>query len=180
MSEGPNHPDDRAALAEQQQQLVAALANNGDIPAGMDASRVALAARSLHVKRARAVAKTWGVLRQGLSARFDPAFTAYAQANALPDTGPLDDGRAFAEWLARAGLLDDAGRLHLLFYKTRHGWPLRAMRLPNSGRIAIALRLPWRGIRTLQIRLPFAKAIPLRRARSFSDDPDAFAPSSQP
>ena len=45
---------------------------DGDIPAGLDASRVALAAHSLHAKRARAVAKTWSVLKTSLADRFAP------------------------------------------------------------------------------------------------------------
>lgn len=150
-------PDDRAALADQQRQLVAALSGDGDIPAGLDASRVALAARSLHAKRARAVARTWAVLKTSLADRFAPVFAAYARANPLPDTSPLDDGRAFAEWLARAGLLDDAGRVHLLVYMTRRGLPLRAIRLPESRRLAIALSLPWAGTRVLRIPIPLAR-----------------------
>lgn len=172
-------PNDRASLADQQSQLVAALSGNGDVPAGMDASRVTLAARSLHAKRARAVAKTWAVLKQGLGPHFDPVFARYATANPLPDTGPLDDGRAFAQWLARAGLLNDAGRLHLLLYDARRGSPLGVIRLPESRRLAVALRLPWLGTRVVRIPLPFVR--PKKDSApdpSNSKTPECFDPRS--
>ena len=136
-----SNDDDRRALAEQQGALVAALAAGNGAPQGMDPGRVKLAARSLHVKRALAVSKTWPVLKQGLGEQFNVIFARYATTNPLPPAGPVDDGRAFSEWLKQAGLLDDPGRLHLTLYRARRGWPVRLGWMPSAGRVVVAVRV---------------------------------------
>jgi hypothetical protein len=150
MSEGENDKD-RRALAERQGNLVAALCGGGEPPDGIDPGHLKRAARSLHAKRARGVARTWPVLERCLGERFGLFFEAYAHGNGLPVGGAVEDGPAFARWLARVGMLDDAGRVQLMVHRARRGWPVRVARLGDGDRVAVAARLPWFGMRWFSV-----------------------------
>jgi hypothetical protein len=154
---------DRRALAERQLQLVDALCGAAEPPDGIDPGQLKRAARSLHAKRARGVAKTWPVLERGLGERFDLFFAGYAQGNVLPTGGAVEDGPAFARWLARVGMLDDPGRIQLMIHRTRRGWPIRIAWLHGSDRIAVAARLPWFGVRWFSLPLGGGAREPTRR-----------------
>jgi hypothetical protein len=105
----------RAALADRQAALVAALTGRGEIPPGFDVDRVGAAAAALAAKRARAVAHAWPGLSAMLGKRFRERFDAYAALTALPEAGgPLADGRAFVRVLAAAGPLADRVALQAL------------------------------------------------------------------
>jgi hypothetical protein len=147
-------PDaDRAQLARQQAALVAALTTGAAPPADFDEPRVRLAARTLHRKRARAVAKTWPALAAALGRSFNEHFRAYADAHPLADPDPAADGAAFARHAGTLGLLTDAARVELALHRAARGWPVRLARFRESSHVAVALRLPCFGRRVF--RLPF-------------------------
>jgi hypothetical protein len=137
----------------------------GELPAGFDEVRVHAAANSLERKRARVVARAWPSLSRALGQRFDELFAVYAKAMPAPrENGPLADGRAFANWLAAKGELPEAGRLQALAVDLRytsHAQGLTPRRWPTcktawlraSGRLVVALWLPWLGERWLSIPL---------------------------
>jgi hypothetical protein len=156
----PNDAD-RQALAAQQAQLVAALTAGAAPPAAFDPAQLHVAARALHRKRARAVAKTWPALARSLGHRFHDRFTGYATGHPLPATGPAADGCAFAEYLLRENDLPDHARVELLLYRTSSGWPLGCLRLAQSRRLVIALRLPLLGLMWLFVPLPGRTAMAL-------------------
>ena len=147
--------DPRLRLAARQAALVQALAGQGPPPANVDPERLAACAKSLAVKRRRAVARTWPELTRALAAQFAELFAVYAQQVPLPGDGsPLADGRWFAKWLAAQGNLPDAGRLEMLAVdlryvqtaaglRPRRGPIVRLLRLPQSKRWLLAWRLPW-------------------------------------
>lgn len=149
----------RARLAAQQAALVAALMTQGEPPPGFDEVRLHAAANSLERKRARVAARAWPSLTPALGQRFDELFAVYARAVPAPrENGPLADGRAFASWLAAMGELPEAGRLQALAVDLRYRshaqglalrrWPiLKTAWLPASGRLVVALWLPWLGER---------------------------------
>jgi len=138
--------------------LVQCLAGQVPSPAGFAHDRLQATAWALVRKRARAVARVWPGLTKALGPAFTERFTAFAASTPLPQHGgALADGRAFAAALGRQGLLPDAGRMeaHLvdLHYKRlphglmpRRGPAMRMVRLRNSRRICIGVRLPWWGV----------------------------------
>ncbi len=95
----------RAALAERQAALVAALVAGEPDPAGFDAVRLAAARRALLRKRAGEAAKAWPVLAASLGARWASTFAAH-HAGRAPG-GALRDGWDLARAL-RAELTTDA------------------------------------------------------------------------
>ena len=176
---------DRRTLAQRQRRLVAALcaAAAAEPPDGIDPGQLTRAAASLHAKRARGVAKTWPVLERGLGEQFDLLFAGYAQGNVLPAGGTAQDAPAFAGWLARVGMLDDAGRVQLMIHRARRGWPIRLARLRRNDRIAVAARLPWLGIRWFSFPIGAAAAAataartPMRRDGRTTRPESASGPS---
>jgi hypothetical protein len=152
-------PEARARLAARQAELVRALTGQGDPPPACDAARLRATAESLAAKRAQAVARAWPELVAGLGDQWRQRFDAFAARVPLPhEGGPLADGRAFAHWLARLGELSDAGRLEGLavdlHYRARAGGlvprsgpALVWAWLRQSGRLVVAVRLPWLGER---------------------------------
>ena len=153
--------DDRRTLAERQGALVAALAGEAAAPAGINAERVGVAARSLYHKRARSVEKTWPALAAGLGGRYDDLFQEYARMNAVPPAGAAEDGRRFAEWLKQQGMLDDHGGAQIVAHRATRGWPVRLGWLPGRGRVVIAFRIG--RVRWLEI-----PAVPRRRGQGAS------------
>ncbi|HEY7115025.1 MAG TPA: hypothetical protein VH475_00475 [Tepidisphaeraceae bacterium] len=153
MPDDGDDDDDRHTLADRQRQLLESLTTDQPAPPEFDPRRIELARRSLLAKRARGVAKAWPSVAADLAGRFDELVERYARSHELPQarTGD-DDGLRFARWLCREGLLSDDGRIQLLVRRAARGWPLRMTRLPGSHRLAIALRLPARGIRWFSIR----------------------------
>src|SRR5687767_6148734 len=97
---------DRQTLARQQRELVSALAG-GAAPPGIDDAGLAIAARSLSIKRRRGIEKTWPLVCEALGPRLAETFARYAAGNDPPAEGHWEDGRRFAEWLEKEGLLDD-------------------------------------------------------------------------
>jgi hypothetical protein len=162
--------DARRRLAEAQERLLRALAGHGQPPEDFDAGRVRAAAEALAHKRARTVARAWPGLARALGADFAGSFSAFAANSPLPRAGgPLADGRAFAAHLASRGQLPDAGRLEALAVdlryrrmpdglKPRRGPAFLAAWLRGSGRLVLAVRLPWLGEQ--QISLPWWRGTP--------------------
>jgi hypothetical protein len=144
---------DREELARRQAELVASLAGMAEVPAGFDGGQVALCARTLLNKRRAAVAKTWPAMGRELGRRFRDLFDEYARASALPESGPVEDGRAFAEHLLRTGGLGDGGRTELALHRVARGWPVRVMRLPGGRSLLVAVRGLWGRVRTWRIPL---------------------------
>jgi hypothetical protein len=155
----------RARLADQQAALVTALLTRGEPPPDFDAVRLRAAASSLARKRAGATARAWPGLARALGCRFGGLFAGYAESATLPRRGgPLADGRAFARWLAVRGELPDAGRIQALaidlrFMSTPDGlacrrWPTwQSAWLRQSGRLMVAVWLPWLGEHWMRIPL---------------------------
>jgi hypothetical protein len=155
----------RQQLALMQAELVRALVEGADAPADFDRQRLAAAAESLWLKRARTVARVWPQLAGAMGDGFAVRFANYARANRLPhDANPLTDGRAFTKWLERAGLLPDEGRLEAFAfdarYRIRHhqvvrrrGPLLRLLRLKALRRLIIVVRLPGLGERWLSYQI---------------------------
>jgi hypothetical protein len=149
--------DARSRLAEQQADLVRALVGGGEPPAGFDAERLRLAARSLVNKRLREVERAWPALARCLGERWPEQFTAFARITPPPaEGGPLADGLAFARTLPQ-GDLDDEARAERFFAQLhRARLPLRMVWLPRTGRLVLGVRLPWLAVRMLGLRLPLA------------------------
>ena len=153
----------RQRLAFEQAQLLGALVTGATVPAGFDNERVAATAESLLSKRVRAVARAWPRLRRDMNDEFAACFASYARAHPLTSDGsPLADGRAFIDWLERAGRLSDEGRLEAFAFDARYRITddcvrvrraplLRALRLNTPRRLIVVLRLPLVGERWLNI-----------------------------
>jgi hypothetical protein len=153
--------EERARLAEAQAELVRALVAGGPAPAGFDAARLALAARSLANKRRQETAHAWPALARCLGDDFAERFSAFAREPLPARGGPLADGRAFAATLP-ARLLDDDARLEVLAVDlrqrrardglvARRGPALRWAWLPRARRLVLGVRLPGLGVRLLAV-----------------------------
>jgi hypothetical protein len=144
----------RQRLSAEQAELVHALVGGGETPAGFDAERLRLAARSLINKRIRETALVWPALARCLGESYSERFALYAAKNPPPPRGgPLADGRAFAATLP-AGELDDESRMELMLADLyRRRLPVRVRWLPGSGRLLLGVRLPWLGMRVVGLRL---------------------------
>ena len=156
--------DARQRLAHAQAQLLGALVAGTDTPAGFDTERLAAAAASLASKRARAVARAWPRLVSAMGDEFAARFASYARVHPLTQAGPLADGRAFVDWLARAGLLSDEGRREAFAFDARYrvgkdglayrrGPLLRFLRLKEARRLIVVIRLPFVGERWLSAKM---------------------------
>lgn len=155
----------RQQLAFAQAQLVRALVEGAPAPADFDRERLEVAAESLLLKRARTVAHAWPQLARAMGDLFAAHFASYARVSAIPhDGGPLVDGRAFIDWLERAGFLTDEGRLEAFAFDARYqvrratiekrrGPVLRFLRLKASGRLVVVIRLPMVGERWLNFKI---------------------------
>lgn len=142
--------DARDDLAARQSRLVEALTGGAPPPEGFDPARVQTAARALAAKRARSVAKAWPRLADTMGDQFAIQFAAYAGESRLPlGAEPHDDGRAFACWLGRRGLLPDSARLDLAADAVGRGFPLRVLFLRHARRPALVWRIPGRGVHVL-------------------------------
>jgi hypothetical protein len=167
--------DPRTRLAERQAALMQAL-GGAAAPEGFDPGRVRLTADSLARKRARAVARAWPSLAEGLGESFAARFAAYADATPLPaEGGPLADGRGFARHLDARGELPDEARLQALNVDLHHrttaaglrprrGPALKAALLRDPRRLVVAVRLPWLGNRLFTVPLGGAKERPRMNA----------------
>lgn len=154
-------------LAEQQADLMAALAGHAPPPVGFDAARLEASAHALLHKRSRSAAQAWPAVAELLGANFASTFADYAAERALPaDGGPLADGRGFVQWLQSRRPLDDRIRRQALLtdarfastgsgLRPRHGPSLRAAWWPESGRWAIVLRWPGRRERHVAFKAPW-------------------------
>lgn len=154
----------RAELAERQAALVESLVGDSEAPPGFDVERLHAAADSLAAKRRKEMAHVWPALTRALGDRFAAMFAEFAERTPLPSLGgPRADGRAFAAYLAKRGLLPDEGRLEALhvdmhFKMTRDGLTRRRgptmqmARLRDSRRLVLALRIPLLGERWFTIR----------------------------
>jgi hypothetical protein len=155
----------RQQLASMQAQLVRALVEGTDAPATFDPKRLEAAAGALLLKRSRAVAQAWPQLARTMNEAFAAHFAAYARVNPLPGDGnSLADGRGFIDWLERAGLLTDEGRLEAFAFDARYrirngavisrrGPTVRARRLKATRRLIIVVRLPLLGERWLNCKI---------------------------
>ncbi|WP_433217381.1 hypothetical protein ACQP00_09560 [Dactylosporangium sp. CS-047395] len=85
---------DLAALAAQQEALVAALVAGGPLPAGFDESAVQATRVALRRKRAGEVAQRWPFLAASYGAGWTSTFAAWAASH--PPNGSLRDGWDFA------------------------------------------------------------------------------------
>jgi hypothetical protein len=155
--------ESQARQAAQQAALVRALTGQGNSPPGFATSRIETAAAALLRKRIRSVARAWPGLAAALGERFAERFAAFARETPLPRLGgPLADGRAFAQVLASAGDLPDAGRLEAFVVNLRQrstadgliprrGLRLQAIFLRSARRLVVAARLPWLGERCVSL-----------------------------
>jgi hypothetical protein len=98
----------RRELAARQATLVAALVTGTDVPAGVNAGRLAAARRALLRKRAGEVAASWPLLAASLGHEWTPSFVEWAAGH--PPHGSLRDGWDFARNLATAGGLASLGQ----------------------------------------------------------------------
>lgn len=146
---------DRTALAAEQARLVAALTGGAAAPAGFDSRRARLAAESLAAKRRRSVARAWPALAAALGESFAARFDVYASETPLAADSPAADGRAFARWLDRAGNLPEVGRVMLFASDLTSARPfaIRMRWLPQSRRLFVGIRVPWRGARLFAVPL---------------------------
>jgi hypothetical protein len=135
-------PDIRARAAEQQAALVQAVVGRGVAPVGFDEQGIEVMARSLRHKRLRTVARAWPALEQALGQdEYRGLFLDYARQRPLPASAmPGDDAIQFLRWLRDSGPVPDAVRLLI-----PQRWPLRVIRLRESRRVVISIRLPWLG-----------------------------------
>jgi hypothetical protein len=155
----------RQQLASMQAQLVCALVEGTYAPATFDCERLEAAAEALLLKRTHAVARVWPQLACPMNDDFAVRFAAYARVNPLPcDGSPLADGRVFIDWLERASLLTDEGRLEAFAFDARYrirnnavirrrGPSLRVRWLPRLRRLIIVVRLPLLGERWLNYKI---------------------------
>jgi hypothetical protein len=155
----------RERLAERQAELVRALTNPGQCVPGFDPRYLGAAAVALWRKRARAAARAWPSLFAALGDQARFVFAEFAEQISLPEEGgPLADGRAFVEFLARENRLPDAGRLEALFVDLHHartprglsrrrGFALKAALLGRPRRIVVGVRLPLIGVRWFALPL---------------------------
>jgi hypothetical protein len=144
--------DARDDLAARQSRLVEALTGGALLPEGFDPAQVQTACRALAAKRARSVAKAWPRLADAMGDQFAIHFAAYAGESPLPPGAePLDDGRAFARWLGRRGLLPDSARLDLAADAAGRGFPLRVVFLRHARRPALVWRIRGRGVHVLGV-----------------------------
>jgi hypothetical protein len=164
------HIDGRKKLAAAQLELVRALTGRAHAPAAFDCVRIQATARTLMLKRARAVSHVWPQLARSLGATFDEQFALYAQSHPIArevgahEDGALADGRSFARALSRAGALADEALLETLRFDLRYrirsetvtarrGFSIGAVVLKQSLRFVVAVRLPLLGERWLNIPL---------------------------
>jgi hypothetical protein len=104
----------RAALADRQGALLAALVAGAAPPPGFDPAQVRAQALGLAAKRRDTVARVEPEPARLLGAAFGPLFLRYARHRPQPG-GYRDDARAFAAWaLVEGGDELDAGRRRAL------------------------------------------------------------------
>ncbi len=145
MPDEPPMPTDRAALAQQQAKLVAALTRQASTPEGFDAAHIDRSASALINKRMRIVEKGWPTLAAALGNDFRETFRQFAETHPLKVDDSTDDGKHFAEFLFARNLLPlDAAPL-LLAARLRSGSPVQILR--TDGRRWIGFRLPLLGTR---------------------------------
>jgi hypothetical protein len=110
----------QARLLAAQRELLAAVQQGGTLP-GFPADGMRTIGAAALAKRARLCAEAWRPLVHGLGgARFLELFTAYAAGTPLPPAGDgLTDGRDFAAYLRRRGMLPDAGRVRAAAFDVR-------------------------------------------------------------
>jgi hypothetical protein len=148
----PEPADHRAALAESQAKLAAALAG-GQIPNGFDADRVKLAAQALIAKRRRVVAHLLPTVATSLGEQFVILFDAYVETEPHPpDERGIGDAAGFLRRISESQLIDSA-RIEVLFFRLRHGRLAAATWLPQKRAIAVGLRIPFAGSRVVHLRL---------------------------
>ncbi len=98
--------DPRAALANAQRDLLAALVAEAPVPPGFDTARIRLQARALLAKRARTAAAHHPWLAEELGPDYLPRFTHFAGGRPRPaGSGGHADARAFEEFLRGRGEL---------------------------------------------------------------------------
>lgn len=97
----------RAELAAAQLALAKALLDDGPVPPGFDAERVALLKGTLSHKRARSAGQAWPSLQRLLGIHFAAQFAEVVAPTPLAkEHGPLLDGLRLAEKLERERRLD--------------------------------------------------------------------------
>ncbi|MEO3926907.1 hypothetical protein ABGB07_23990 [Micromonosporaceae bacterium B7E4] len=98
---------ERDRLAARQLELLRALLAGGQVPAGFDAHRVAVEARSLQSKRRSVAARLRPDLAERLGTEFRPLFDAWALDHPKPvDSSFRADLDRFESWLYAGGHLD--------------------------------------------------------------------------
>lgn len=93
----------RAALAERQGRVVAALVAGGEPPAGFDPERMRVQAHSLLAKRRAIVAKLRPDAAEAAGPDLAAEFAAYARARTEPPPNYRTDADDFAAWLRGRG-----------------------------------------------------------------------------
>jgi hypothetical protein len=176
--------DARARLAQGQEELVRALTTQSGLVSEFDTARLSAAAASLQLKRAKAVCRVWRALSASLGDEFDALFSAYADRNPLPsDGGPIADGRGFARFLARQGLLPEAARLEAFLVDLHYSTTARGL-VPRRGiavkvglgrkpvRVFVGCHVPFLGVRWIALPLFWFATSTSRTERSPSPPAD--------
>lgn len=152
----------RAELTALQAALARALCDEGAVPPGFDAERVAVLKGTLSHKRARSAAQAWPSLQRLLGVHYWPAFTEVVAPTPLArEHGPLFDGYRLAEKLERERRLDAPTAAALAAVRLRYrrqGETLVARsgvtlsRARASDGLALAVRLPGLGQHVFWLR----------------------------
>ncbi|WP_320783610.1 DUF692 domain-containing protein [Streptomyces sp. CRN 30] len=124
----------RQRLALGQAALLSALVAGAPAPAGFDPERLDVQARALAGKRADVVAKVAPELPEILGGSYRPAFLGYAREHPMTG-GYRHDALDFAEYLLRAGRVEDAGTRR----QVRAWWLERSGPAPRSARRSVRL-----------------------------------------
>ena len=152
----------RAELAAQQVALAKALLDDGPVPTGFDAERVALLRGTLSHKLARSAGQAWPSLQRLLGVHFATQFAeAVASLPLAREHGPLLDGLRLAERLEVERRLDAPTAAALASVRLRYRHEGEAL-VPKSGvtlsrawaneGLALAVRLPGIGQHVFWLR----------------------------
>ncbi len=149
MSNDRTVTSERAALAQQQADLVAALTRQGSAPDGFDRTHIDRSADALLGKRRRMVEKNWPILPEALGDSFRKTFCRFADAHPVATDDATDDGRRFAEFLLTEHVFPLKAAPVLLAARLRSGAPVQTLRI--DAHRWLGFRLPLLGTRVFRI-----------------------------
>jgi hypothetical protein len=155
----------RARVFARQQRVLRAVLSGTDLPAEFERLQLEVAHDAVVRKRAWCCAGAWPQMCRALGGRFFELFETYMRGDPYPPAGGSSvDGRLFAVFLQRRGLLPDVGRVQALAFDLRHrirdgratptrGVTVRWVRLRRPPYLVIGLRAFGRPPRVVRIPL---------------------------